>query len=196
MKRSTLYFPVVSVLSLSFLAPASAAAEGQDRFALFQLGAGPGLPSYPSELEAVMSLLESVPGVDRLKLALDLGLGLAVSPKGFVMARIDATGDRLDDGADYIQVNLYLASLGFRYYPSVRGFYVEGNLGASSAVIQSSFLNTSRSDPGVGFGGALGYDFARRATGFGLTVEGRYNYLSIEGDPCSQLMATLNLCWK
>ncbi len=48
--------------------------------------------------------LSCAPAVDRLQLALDLGLGVAVSPKGFVMARIDGTGDRLDDGLDYGQL--------------------------------------------------------------------------------------------
>jgi len=193
MKRTLLFITTLLVLTL---ASAPVFAQDNDRQALFQLGIGPGFPSYPSEMEAILSMMESDPAVDRLQLALDLGLGVAVSPKGFVMARIDGTGDRLDDGLDYIQINLYLYSLGFRYYPDTTGFYLEGNLGASVGVTQSSMFDTESSESGPGFGAALGYDFARKATGFGIVLEARYNFLTIEDYDYGQLMATVNLCWK
>lgn len=96
--------PLSAVALVLLLWPSSAIAEDNERGALF--------PSYPSEIEAIMAFVDSAPGVDRLKISLDIGLGVAVSPNSFVMARIDGTGDRLDDGIDFVQVNLYLYSLG------------------------------------------------------------------------------------
>jgi hypothetical protein len=104
--------PLSAVALVLLLWPSSAIAEDNERGALFQFGIGPGFPSYPSEIEAIMAFVDSAPGVDRLKISLDIGLGVAVSPNSFVMARIDGTGDRLDDGIDFVQVNLYLYSLG------------------------------------------------------------------------------------
>ena len=187
---------ILIVLIATLAAPTLAASQDSGRGVLFQLGAGASFPSYPSQVETVLSYMDSVPGIDRLKLSLDIALGAAISQQAYVMARVDGMADRLYDSHDFIQLNLYLYSLGLRYYPSVTGFYGEGGAGASREVLQSSVAGDTASDFAFGFGAAIGYDFNRNARGFGLCVEAKYDNLTIENEQVSGLMLTLNLCWK
>ena len=187
---------ILIVLIATLAAPTLAASQDSGRGVLFQLGAGASFPSYPSQTEAALSYMDSLPGVDRLKLSLDVALGAAISQQAFVMARIDGIADRVYDSSNWVQLNFYLYSLGLRYYPSVIGFYVEADAGASKAVGQSSLGGGTSTDLSYGFGAALGYDFNARARGFGLAIEAKYNVLEIENQQLGALMLTLNLCWK
>jgi len=188
-------FSLVLAFSLLPFALALVAAGETNRSLLFQIGAGYGYPGYPSELEEAFSDLDALPGVDRIQLSVGLALGLAISDQGYFMARVDGVGDRLDDGYDYHQMNVYLYSLGFRYYPSVTGLYLEGCIGGSRAVFQSSLEGTYVSEFDAGYGIGVGYSFNDNPRGFGLTLEARYGMLSIEGDPVSAFMLLLSLCW-
>lgn len=191
-KQIGVFAALIAFLAVPFLA----ASQGSGRGVLFQLGAGAGFPSYPGQAEAAFSYLDSMPGVDRLKLSLDVALGAAISQQAYFMARIDGIGDRIYDSSTWVQMNLYLFSAGLRYYPSVTGFYVEAGAGASKAVAQSSLGTSSSSDFGFGYGAAVGYDLNADAKGFGLTLEAKYDNLSISGEQAGAFMLTLNLCWK
>lgn len=180
--------------ALAMSAPLSA--QEDRRSVLFEIGAGLGFPGYPAEVEAVLSAVGGQPGVDRVKVGVEISLGIALSQNAFLMASMDGTGDRLTDYSDYMQVNLYLYSLGLRYYPRTTGFYLEGDLGSSACVTQASFIESEASNLGFGWGAALGYDFNDSPRGFGLSLEARFNGLEIEGDAASSLMLTLNCCWK
>lgn len=185
-----------SCILCAFALSAPLSAQEERRSLLFEIGAGLGFPGYPREMEQLLSYAESDPTIDRYKVALDLGFGVALSQNSYLMARIDGTGDRLSDFSDYVQVNLYLYSLGFRFYPSTTGFFLDVGAGATAAVVQVSSLGSEKSNNGFGFGGALGYDFCDTPRGFGLAVEARLNLLEIQGDDASSLMLTLNCCWK
>ncbi len=187
---------ILVALIIVLAVPSLATSQDAGRGLLFQIGAGSSFPSYPSQLETVLSYMDSMPGIDRMKLSLDIALGTAVSQQAYIMARVDGMADRLYDSQDFIQLNLYLYSLGLRYYPSVTGFYVEGGAGASREVLQSSVAGDTASDFAFGFGAAIGYDFNSKARGFGLCVEAKYDNLTIENEQVSGLMLTLNLCWK
>jgi hypothetical protein len=176
--------------------PLGLSAEEGQRAVLFQLGAGPAYPAYPAQTETVLSYAEAQAGVERMKLSLDLALGIALNQQGFLMARIDGTGDRLYDSSDYLQLNLYLYSLGLRYYPLTTGFYLDAGGGASRAVIQASTGETYASEVGFGYGLAAGYDFNVSPRGFGLSLEARYLGLEIDSDQASAFMLTIDLCWK
>lgn len=189
-------FVFLLALIFSLAAPSLVAAQDGQRVVLFQIGAGAGFPSYPSETEAIFSYAESQPGVDRVKVSVDIALGLAVSQQAYLMARADGIGDRISYGSEYIQMNLLLYSLGFRFYPSSTGFYLEGGAGASKAVAQNSMGDTESSDSGFGWGAAVGYDFNKKKTGFGLCIEAKYDSLDIEGEQAGGLLLSLNLCWK
>jgi hypothetical protein len=150
---------------------------------------------YDADTDAFFSAMESAPGVDRTTLGLNVALGYGVSDNGIILGRIDGMGDRLFDSVDYIQLNLYLYSLGYRYYPSRTGLYFEGGVGRVAAVMTSS-LGDSASDPGFGYGLACGYDFNADIRGFGLTVEAKYNSYAIEGVSQAGISFTGNLCWQ
>ena len=185
-----------SCILCAFALSAPLSAQEERRSLLFEIGAGLGFPGYPVEAEAVLSGLDDRPGVERFRVAVDVSVGFALSQNTFLMAGMDGTGDRLMDDSDYMQVNLYLYSLGLRYYPRTTGFYFEGNLGTTACLIQLSDLESRVSDFGFGYGAALGYDFNDSPRGFGLSLEARFNGLEIEGDAASALMLTLNCCWK
>ena len=163
---------------------------------LIQLGAGKAFPSYPSQTEAVFSYVESQPGVNRIQLILDLALGVPIGRQVFVLARVDGSGDRLYDASDYLQLNLYLYSLGLRYLPMTTGLYLEAGAGMSRGALDSSSAETSYSDPGFGYALAIGYDFNRSTRGGGLALEARYLGLSFDDASVGVLSLTLNLCWK
>ena len=191
------HFRVALALCLALAVPCIATAQVGGRGLLFQVGAGLYFPSYPGSLESDFSDLASLPGMDRIQISLDLALGVPVLERGcYLIARIDGGGDRVDDGNDYIQMNLYLFSLGARYYPYRTGLYVEVGAGASKGVIESSVAASSPSDTGFGYGIAIGYDFNRRQRGFGLSLEAKYDGLTIESEQYGALMFTLNLCWR
>jgi hypothetical protein len=184
--------------SVLFLAAGLASyADGRSGRMLFQIGAGMYAPTYPTVLQDALDTMESYPGVDRMKVGLDLALGTAVSEQAYLLLRMDGGGDRLSDSSGSMQLNYYLASIGARYYfePS-GGFFLEGNAGTAFGLLQATGISDTRSDNGFGFGAGLGYDFNRRPTGFGLVLEARYNSLNIESDNFGQFMLTLNLCWK
>ena len=80
---------ILIVLIATLAAPTLAASQDSGRGVLFQLGAGASFPSYPSQVETVLSYMDSVPGIDRLKLS--LGGGQQEGQKGtglFVVFRI------------------------------------------------------------------------------------------------------------
>jgi len=187
---------VLVALFTMFCVSTGVFADEGHRGAMFQLGVGMAVPMYDADTEAVFSYMESMPGVDRITLGLNLALGYGVSPTGIIMGRIDGMGDRLYDGVDYMQMNLYLYSLGYRFYPSKTGLYFEGGVGSAVAVGQTSTLGDSTSDPGFGFGVACGYDFNPVIRGFGLTVEAKYNSYNIEGSSEAGISLVGNLCWK
>jgi len=63
-------------------------------------------------------------------------------------------------------------------------------------VLSTSSLGDSASDYALGYGAALGYDFNSRPSGFGLVLEARYNWLTIDDESAGGCTLTLNLCWK
>jgi hypothetical protein len=194
MYKRNLMLPVLALIFVLAL-PGLAAAQEGGRGVLVQVGIGTSVPNYPADTEAVMADADSYPGVDRIKLALGLALGIPVSRRGYVMARVDASGDRVFDSVDYLQFNLYLYSLGVRSYPADSGLYLEAGAGASRAVLQTSTLGDAASDFSYGATAALGYDF-RAGRGFGLGIEARYLALMIEGEAVGALTVCLELCWK
>jgi len=188
--------PILLAIIMTVGWAATVSAEEGRRGALFQIGAGTAVPFYPSETEAAFSFIESGVGVERIKIGLNLALGFGISQNGILMARIDGMGDRLYDVSDYIQLNMYLYSLGYRFYPSATGFYLESGVGMATCVMQSSSLGQSTSDPGFGYGAGCGYVFNHDINGFSFTIEAKYNSYTFEGDSAGGISLVGNLCWK
>lgn len=186
---------IIIALILALAVPAFAQQPVQ-RGVLFQIGAGPSFPSYPSEVAYLLAYLESEPGVDHIKVAVDIALGFPVMDTSYLMLRADGFGDRFSYLGEYLQLNSYLYSIGVRHYPSGTGIYAEAGLGASAMVVMGTDIITETSEFGSGFGLALGYDFNRNPRGFGLTLEGKYNWLTVEDEDFGGLMLLLSLCWR
>jgi hypothetical protein len=166
--------------ALIFALALGLSAQSREGNFLFQIGAGPGFPSYPSVLDSAFSYAESQPGVTRLKIGVDLSLGYAFSDKGYIVAGLDGMGDRLSDSSSSFQFNTYLFSGGLRYYPSVTGFYMGAGAGSAKYVTQSTGYPDYTSPAGFGWNACAGYDFCSTPRGFGLALEAKYCGLNIE----------------
>jgi hypothetical protein len=172
-----------------------ASAQQRQGSILFQAGLGLGFPKYTPELDAVLAVAEAQPGISRIKVGLDLGIGFAATEQLYVLVGIDGIGDRLTEGASYLQINSYLFSGGIRYYPSITGFYF--GLGAGSAkMVLDADGSTATSPSGFGGYGCIGYDLNKNPRGFGAALEAKYDYVTISGDSAGLFMITANLCWK
>lgn len=193
----------VLIILLALLAGAAYAQspppEDQRGF-MFQFGLGAASVDYPEGWFPDTS--ESTPGLDRITLYLDIGLGFAITEKTYLLFSLSGTGDRLEDKNDssnYAQFNTFLYAVGLRYYPFTTGLILGADLGAARAVIQGGFgglTATSTSDWGSGVRFVVGYDFARRLRGFtgilGLAVTGA----TIEDQESSSAQIFFSLAWK
>jgi hypothetical protein len=185
-------FVFVAVLAVSVIFVSAQSRAGDF---LFQAGLGLGLPKYASSMETVLDAVEDVPGVTRVKVALDLNLGFAVTEDAFIMIGVDGCGDRLSDSSGWMQLNSYLFNAGLRYYPMHTGVYIGACAGSAKQIVSDSTGTNVSSPAGFGWGAGIGYDFGKE-TGFGLALEAKYDSLSIEGDKTGIFMLTVNLLWK
>ncbi len=96
------YSILVLAITVALTLPSMALAAEGSRSVLFQVGGGLSMPSYPADTEDAFTFFESQPGVERLKLSLDLALGYAVSQEVFILGRVDGFADRLYDNYDYL----------------------------------------------------------------------------------------------
>ena len=167
---------------------------------LFQFGAGGAGVDYPLELNEGIDYLVDTLGLERMTIGLNLNLGVAMNDRSYLMLGVNGVGDRISGDDGFMQLNHYLYHAGARLYPAMTGLYIEGMVGFSAMVIQSGYSEstieeTVTSDPGSGYGAALGYDFGR-AKGFGLALEASVLSVEIEGDSVLSGALMLNLRWK
>lgn len=189
------------LISLIFLFGISTGVFAQDqqdeeRGFYFQFGLGFAGTSYPDEYEQLLDALEDAPGVDRTRVNIHLAVGYAITQNLYGIFLIDGTGDRLDDGVDYIQTNTYFFNAGVRYYPFDTGLVLGAHLGPSRIVLDTDFAGSASSDMGFGGGIMFGYDFDRTLTGFSGILGIRLNGASIEGDSVGTAALFLSLLWK
>lgn len=187
---------IVLAVMLALAGATEAFAQDQGSGFFLQLGVGPGRPFYPPYLEDGLAGVAADPLVDRVQLSLDLALGMRTAPGRWLVLRVDGVGDRLFDAYDYYQINVYLYSAGFRWYPSLTGAYVELGAGASRMVVQDSVYGTEASAFSYGAGAAVGWDFNQDGRGTSLSLELKYDWLDIEGEPVGALLATVNLAFR
>jgi len=187
---------VMLVIALS-MAALLAWAQNENRGLLFQLGLGASFPSYPSDLGTVLDEVAALPGVTRVQIDLDVELGIPIVQQSYLMLGVNGCGDRLQDSAgDWMQLNMYLYSVGIRYYVEVSGLYGEVDIGGSNAVLDSSVGSTISNTTQFSWGGVIGYDFFPRHRGLSLALEGRYNAYNIDGTLVPTFAAVLDLLYK
>lgn len=189
---------VVLGATIFFAYPAfSQAVETEDeRGFFFQLGLGLAAVEYPGEYDDLIETLAEASGVTRTRLNLHLGFGHLVTRNVYVILLLDATGDRLDDGVNYLQTNTYFFNGGIRYYPFGTGLVLGIHGGPARVVMNTDFVGSEVSDFGFGGGGMFGYDFDPSPTGFSGMVGVRLNAASIESETTATAALFLSLLWK
>ena len=167
---------------------------------LFQFGVGGAEVDYPQGLNDAMDYLVDTLGYERMSIGLNLNLGVALNDRSYLLLGVNGVGDRISGYDGFMQLNHYLYHVGARLYPALTGLYIQGMFGFSALVMQSGYSETTidetvTSDPGSGYGAALGYDFGR-AKGFGLALEASVLSVEIGGESVVSGALMLNLRWK
>ena len=174
-----------------------AQSDSAERGVMFQIGLGTAQIEWPQELKEMMDYVEAQPGIDRVKVHLNLGLGAAVSENLYLLGSLQGYGDRLEDSyGDYVQINAYLFGLGFRWYPFVTGLVLGGDIGADRLVAMGSGVESSASEWGKGLGFTAGYDFGGRPSGVSLILGLRVDGMSVEDESVGTAALFLNLAFK
>ena len=197
MKRRLFGF-AVAVAGMLVAATAFAQSTGAEpnRGFMFQIGAGPSSISYGTLIDASFAAAQAS-GADRVQVYLNIDAGYALTQRLYLVAGVDGAGDRFYDATGaYVQLNSYLYHAGLRYYPFGTGLLFGIDGGASALLVQSNVGLAAGPTWGWGTGATIAYDFSKRATGFGLEVGLRVNYLSINASPITVAALYLDLLWK
>jgi hypothetical protein len=119
--------------------------------------------TYPEPLDSLLDTLEATTNTTRIQLNLDIlgfyfPVGSGSTIAGFV---INGAADRLDDGSDNIQINLYTYGLSVMTFLGKEpgdGLFLRGDFGITKAVLTSSLSSSSiGSDTGTGYLIGAGY---------------------------------------
>ncbi len=153
----------ISYLILGFFAALSqnVIADTEDWYAYWGLGFSS--HQYVEPLDSNINQLESLPGVSRMEIAIDmLGFYWPIDNQSKTIAGfvISGSADRLYDSVDYIQINQYLYGGSVMHFFGKHagdGLFLRGDLGISKGAISDSFGNSSRSDNGRGYLIGIGY---------------------------------------
>ena len=147
-------------------------------------GAGTSRITWPGELNDVMDLLASMPGVSRTRLILDmLGFYKPVHTNTIVGFVVNGAADRIDVDAEAMQINLFTYAASAQYFPAGvgKGFFGRVDIGPAIGSIQISGEEDENSEAGFGFLAGAGY--AHPITpGTRLMLNLNYATRKIEGD--------------
>ena len=187
----------IAAFALLLTLPSIAAADREDWYFMFNFGFAD--HNHPGDIDAAFDALETIPGVDRIEIAMDLlGFYWPIAEQdtiiGFV---INSSSDNLsDDFGNDLSLNTYMYSVsGIHYFGQEigDGFFVRGDFGIAYAEIDSNF-GTAESDSGTGF--LIGAGFALPVSSqsrliFGINMADR----SIEGESYKVTEFTIGGLW-
>lgn len=181
------------VLSTTVLVFSESDWANNKRDTLFQIGLGFSGISYDPDLDNVLDEFERY-GVDRVTVYIDFTLGYAFFPSTYLTIGINGVGDRLYDDYNYMQINSYLYSVGFRNYPFKKGLFLGADFGSTVLMLESDFGLEGTCDSGTGFDIKVGYD--SDADGVSFSIGASINYYHIENEDMSSFSAYSMLNWK
>jgi hypothetical protein len=175
----------------------TASADMEDWYTYWALGFSD--HTYPEPLDTLVDLTDSLPGVSRSQVAIDiLGFYWPVKDQktiaGFV---ISGSGDRLEANGDYVQINqnLYGGSVMHYFGQEVGdGFFLRGDLGFAKASVSNNYGYSATSDTGSGLLLGVGYAIPVSAESrilFTLTTSTN----NIEGDTYSTTAFRVGGLW-
>lgn len=173
----------------------------------FLLFGGLGFPGiiYEDALQDLVDQLEDGNGVNRLNLYMNLGIGVAVTKRIYITVGFNGYGDILSYSDSIIEEELQLTFVdivaGLRFYPQVTGWVAGFDLGPARAqsTFDANYIDEEisfDSETGFGFGIMIGYDLARRPTGFSAIIGARADFLQIEEEMNTFGSLFLNLVFK
>ncbi len=181
------------------LCPLQAFAEQEDWYTYWSLGFSNN--NYPGDLDSALDDLESLPGVDRAEIAIDMfGFYWPIQDKlnlGFV---ISGSADSFTTPVGDMQINQYLYGASVMKFFGKEigdGLFLRGDLGLAKASISTDVGGgtlTATSDTGLGFLLGVGY-------GIPVSEESRvllsinFSNKDIEGDNWSAVTFNVGGLW-
>ncbi len=168
----------------------------KERSVMFQFGLGFARIDYSSEMNELMDEIGDQRGIEELTVYVDIGLGFSAGPKSYVLLSVSGVGDRLYDSESHLQVNTILYACGFRYYPFTTGLLLGADAGVARCSLKSDMGIKSDSDWGPGARAFVGYDFARKPSGFSLILGLSATVAVVDGDLIDSAQICLDLAWK
>ena len=119
----------------------------------FNLGLAGAGASYPDDVEALLDIIDALPGVSHVQVGIDLGLYFPLRPGSVLGLAVSGIGDRYEINSTHMQINQYLYAASYRFYPSKavgKGFFVRGDVGFAKMVLDASGAPDTTSDTGMG----------------------------------------------
>lgn len=197
--RSCLALPL---LFLSLLAHSAGADERTQMETWYTYwGGGYAGMSYPGDLDDLLEFVESLPGVDRLTLGLDmLGFYFPVDERTVLGFVVNGAADRVEVSSDeWMQINSLTYAFSVMRYLQHRvgdGFFVRGDLGPAIHTIEGKRITPDSSEWGLGGLVGAGYGLP---VGLGTQLLLNLNSAvrQVEGDATTTLGVSLGgLFWR
>jgi hypothetical protein len=152
---------------------------------------------YPGDLDALLDSVDSLPGVDRTEIGIDmLGFYWPQSGNRLLGFVISGSADSFDSPFVDMQVNQYLYGVsGMKFFGREigDGFFIRGDVGIATISVQDSF-STTTSDPGFGY--LLGAGFAIPVSNESRVMLGvNFSNKQVESDSWKSMTFTVGGLW-
>jgi hypothetical protein len=184
------------LFTLLLLFPLQTFAAQENWYTYWSIGAADN--KYPSNLNATLDFLDSLPGVDRSQGSIDM-FGFYFPREnnlalGFV---ISGSWDLFQTPVGDMQINQYLygfSAMKFFGKEIGDGFFLRGDIGLSKAVVHDDYYGTSSSDTGLGtlLGAGFGIPISEETRIlFGLNVSNK----DVDGDNWTAVTLNIGGLW-
>jgi hypothetical protein len=183
---------------LSTLCVANVNADVENWYTYWGLGIAD--HQYEEPFDSEIKSVESFSDVTHAEVALDtMGFYWPVGDQSSTIVgfAISGSGDRLDDGYDYIQINHYLYGASVMHFFGREpgdGFFVRGDYGIAKVSVTDSFDNYSSSDNGTGYLIGVGYGIPV-SSGSRLLISLTSSSRTIEDEEYSTTAFTVGGLW-
>jgi hypothetical protein len=174
----------------------AAFADEEDWYTYWSIGMAS--HDYPAGLGSLLDTIESLPGVDRTEIGIDmLGFYWPQAENRLLGFVISGSADSFEGPFSTMQINHYLYGVsGMKFFGQEigDGFFVRGDVGLARIVITDGFSTTATSD--TGFGYLLGAGYALPVSSESRILFGvNFSDKQVEGDSWKSMTFTVGGLW-
>ena len=142
--------------------------------------------SYPSYLNDKIDAMEELPGHDRTRLGIDVGIYFPVSQRMLLGGAISGSADSNDSDEENtsLDINQYLLGVSGQYYIGRQvghGFFLRSDVGAAWTALSADEEEAEDSETGVGFLVGAGYSLPV-TSGSRIALQAAHTVRRIDGE--------------